>query len=179
MVFLIALVFLEGFCALWLLQVFRSHNKGEAPIALGFAMFVYQCFHVFGRFPPPVQGVDPPVALKAFCLAVLVGSVLVIAWSLRLLKTEGRAARGWEGSTVLIERGPFNIVRHPIYGAVAVAAVAVALYRITPFGIIYGAIAVGLFGWGARLEDRANLARFGSAYDAYRKRTRLMIPFVI
>ena len=80
-----------------------------------------------------------------------------------------------EGS--LVERGPYRLVRHPIYGGLILGALGLAV--ITPwigtFAAVF-ALAVVL-DLKRRREELWLVDRF-PGYPAYRARTRAMIPFL-
>ena len=175
----LALVLFEGLCVLWLVKVIRAGMSHEVPIALGFAVYVYECFHVFGQFPPNVVELGGDPIVEGVGIGLLIASSLVFAWCGRLMKTAGQATDAWENTTRLVQTGPFRLVRHPVYASAALAAFAMTIIRLTPFGVGLFAAAMLLFLWGAYLEDGVNREKFGVVYDEYRRRTKLMIPFVL
>ncbi len=175
----LALVLFEGLCMLWLVKVIRLRMTHEVPIALGFAVYIYECFHVFGNFPPDVVELGGDPIVEGVGIGLLIASSLVFAWCGRLMKTAGQATDAWEDTTRMVQRGPFRLIRHPVYASAALAALAMAIIRLTAFGIGLGAAAILLFSWGAYLEDGVNREKFGEVYDEYRQRTKLMIPFVM
>ena len=78
----------------------------------------------------------------------------------------------------IIDRGPYGIVRHPIYSAVSVQLIGTAL--VYPIGIVMGAtlIAVVAYGLKANLEDDY-LAQHLPGYEEYRRRVKYrLVPGV-
>lgn len=77
----------------------------------------------------------------------------------------------------LVTSGPYRWIRHPMYSAVLLLALAAALY----YGSIWkwaGWAALGLVLWlKARAEERLLLARYPE-YGDYRQRTRALIPYL-
>jgi protein-S-isoprenylcysteine O-methyltransferase Ste14 len=77
----------------------------------------------------------------------------------------------------LVTRGPYAVVRHPIYTGVIAgligSALAVGVYW---FAIVL--IASLYFDLSARREERDMAERFPDTYPAYRARTKRLIPFV-
>jgi len=77
----------------------------------------------------------------------------------------------------LVTSGPYRLVRHPIYSGILVAGIgtAVALGWLWP-------IAVGLAGvyfvYSATVEERYMTEQFPDAYPAYKRSTRMLVPFV-
>jgi len=90
-------------------------------------------------------------------------------WSSSVVRKEGHA---------LVERGPYRLVRHPIYTGLIAALLAYAVQLASPLALA-GAPLVALgFSLKARLEERFLAAGLGEeTYAAYRKRTPMLIPF--
>ena len=109
---------------------------------------------------------------------VLAGSGLAI-WARVLL------GRNWSGLVMmvrdghqLVQRGPYAIVRHPIYTGMFFAILGTALTIGTLASWL--AVASGLAGILIRVdvEERLMASEFGEAHAAYRQRTRKFIPFI-
>jgi protein-S-isoprenylcysteine O-methyltransferase Ste14 len=77
----------------------------------------------------------------------------------------------------LVTSGPYAYVRHPIYSGIMLAmigsALAVDLLWLALF-VLYFAY----FLFSARSEEKMMLAQFPDAYPAYRRHTKMLIPFV-
>jgi protein-S-isoprenylcysteine O-methyltransferase Ste14 len=79
----------------------------------------------------------------------------------------------------IVDTGPYRIVRHPIYTGIIVASFATAAATGTP-GSLVGAV-IMLLGWyaKARVEERFLREQLGAqAYDAYARKTAMLIPLV-
>ncbi|HEX4096676.1 MAG TPA: isoprenylcysteine carboxylmethyltransferase family protein [Caulobacteraceae bacterium] len=92
----------------------------------------------------------------------------------------------WSGSITLkadhriVDTGPYRLVRHPIYTGLILAALGTALEKATL--LAFGGVVLITFGFWikARFEEgflRAELGR--EAYDAYARRTRMLVPFLL
>jgi protein-S-isoprenylcysteine O-methyltransferase Ste14 len=93
--------------------------------------------------------------------------------------------RNWSGLIMgvkegheLVQKGPYAIVRHPIYTGflLAIFGTTLTLGTFASYvGFVAGAIAlVTRIG----LEERLMREQFGDSHDAYRRRTKKLIPFV-
>jgi protein-S-isoprenylcysteine O-methyltransferase Ste14 len=84
----------------------------------------------------------------------------------------GRRGLGMGG---LVTRGMYATMRHPLYtfGLLFLWASP----SITVNHLAFNLGATGYFVVGAWLEERKLLREFGEAYDSYRKRTPMLIPF--
>jgi protein-S-isoprenylcysteine O-methyltransferase Ste14 len=78
----------------------------------------------------------------------------------------------------LIRRGPYSIVRHPIYTGFLTAVLGDALILGEVRGLV--ALAVLFLTWTIKstLEERMMYERFGAEYIEYRNRVKGLVPFV-
>ena len=79
----------------------------------------------------------------------------------------------------LVETGPYAFVRHPIYTGLIIALLATTAIEATPMALL-GAVLIAIGLWvKARAEERFLLAELGpDAYEFYRRRVPMLIPFV-
>lgn len=112
-------------------------------------------------------------------LVALMAIGLLITWWARL--TIGRL---WSSDVSrqeahrVVDWGPYRFVRHPIYTGISLAAFAMAPLRGSIVAVLGAAlVAYGLYLKG-RLEERFLRQQLGAPYDAYARRTPMLIPFV-
>ena len=78
----------------------------------------------------------------------------------------------------LICRGPYTLVRHPIYSGLLLAFLGVAII----LGQIRGLLGVGVlslaFWLKSRIEEQFMLEQFGADYRHYQERVKALIPYV-
>ena len=79
----------------------------------------------------------------------------------------------------LITTGLNSWVRHPIYFATLLVILGYFLYRPDQGSLIFCTVSTIYVFVGARLEERKLIKHFGYAYINYRKRVRMIIPFII
>jgi len=138
----------------------------------GFILMVAPVFRALG----PRLWSWPPAA--AWALVGLAALGLGIGWWARL-----RLAQNWSWSVTLkesheiVDRGPYRVVRHPIYTGLIMAGGATTLLQAKALSVVgYVAMVVGLL-VKARLEERFLRAQLGeAAYDAYAARTGMLLP---
>lgn len=93
--------------------------------------------------------------------------------------------RNWSGRVTikedheLVTRGPYALVRHPIYtGALAgFSGSAIALGHVG--GLFSIAIMLYIFVHKIRLEERVMGGHFGEQYAEYKKHTSALIPYIL
>jgi protein-S-isoprenylcysteine O-methyltransferase Ste14 len=77
----------------------------------------------------------------------------------------------------LITSGPYRLVRHPIYSGLLIAMLGTALVT-NLLGLVIVAVMAGYFYYCASVEERNLSATFPSAYPAYRRSTKMLLPFL-
>jgi protein-S-isoprenylcysteine O-methyltransferase Ste14 len=144
--------------------------RGGGWVVAQFALMTatFACAFLPGGWP---DGARAPLAVAGAVLAVA-GAALAV-WSGRLL---GRGFTPYplpspEGA--LVERGPFGIVRHPVYAGGLLFFAGFSLVTSVPALVPTGALAV-LWALKARVEERLLQARY-PAYETYTQRVRWRI----
>jgi protein-S-isoprenylcysteine O-methyltransferase Ste14 len=124
--------------------------------------------------PASLRGPAQPLGL----VLTVVGLWLTI-WSRRIL------GGNWSGEVAikpdhqLIERGPYALVRHPIYTGLLLAMLGSGLAWGEWRGLIAPLIGFVSFWWKLRQEEIWLSEHFGAAYRGYMSRTRALIPYFI
>ena len=77
----------------------------------------------------------------------------------------------------LVTSGPYHLVRHPIYSGILIAGVGTAL-ALSWFWLIAVALAGVYFAYSATIEERNMAKQFPESYPAYRRSTKMLVPFV-
>jgi protein-S-isoprenylcysteine O-methyltransferase Ste14 len=112
------------------------------------------------------------VALTAIGMGFMIWSRVSLGrnWSATVTIKEGHE---------LIHRGPYALVRHPIYSGALLAQLGTAIY----YGELRGFVAVLLTfsGWWlkTRTEETFLVEQFGPQYRHYRKHVKALIPYVL
>jgi protein-S-isoprenylcysteine O-methyltransferase Ste14 len=77
----------------------------------------------------------------------------------------------------LVTSGPYTYVRHPIYSGIMLAMIGSAL-AVSVVWLLLFIVYFGYFIFSARTEEKMMAAQFPDAYPAFRRRTKMLIPFV-
>jgi protein-S-isoprenylcysteine O-methyltransferase Ste14 len=78
----------------------------------------------------------------------------------------------------LVTSGPYAYVRHPIYSGIMLAMIGSVLARGLAWLLLL-LLCLVYFLFSARTEEKMMRAQFPDAYPAYRRRTKMLIPFVL
>ncbi len=116
----------------------------------------------------------------AVVLALVMVAGLAFTWWARIYlgRLWSSAITRKEDHTV-IDTGPYAVVRHPIYTGIIVALVATAAVEGRLSAVVGAALIIVSFWLKARSEERFLAAELGAeAYDAYRRRVPMLVPFL-
>jgi protein-S-isoprenylcysteine O-methyltransferase Ste14 len=113
-------------------------------------------------------------------LVALTAAGLLFTWWARIQL--GRLWSDWvvkKAGHHVVDTGPYRLVRHPIYSGLIFAAFATAIEKGTSFALLGVAFLTLAFYRKARREERFLRAELGeNAYDAYARKTAMLVPFV-
>jgi len=107
---------------------------------------------------------------------LLLGGLLVVTGIFRLGANLTAVPYPKEQAT-LIETGPYQLVRHPMYGGAILMALGWGFWVHGWLTISYALILLVFFDIKARREEQWLKAKF-SGYAAYQKHVRKLIPFI-
>jgi protein-S-isoprenylcysteine O-methyltransferase Ste14 len=175
------------FVIVWLLGAISTnrtiYRESSAERARYWLVLVIGYFLVIksSSLPSPFDWLlVPHTTSSAWIGAVLSVSGLVFAiWARVIL------GRNWSGVITLkeghelIERGPYRIVRHPIYTGILAMFAGTAI-AIGYFGGFVGLLLVFVSFWlKLKREEDLMLKHFPAKYAAYQGRVKRIIPFLI
>jgi protein-S-isoprenylcysteine O-methyltransferase Ste14 len=116
----------------------------------------------------------------AWAMVWLVAAGFLFAWWARIY-----LGRLWSGSITrkeghrVVDTGPYRFVRHPIYTGLIAAGIATAAVNGTPRAVVGALCLIAGYWLKARIEERFLRGELGAeAYDAYARKTAMLIPFV-
>jgi protein-S-isoprenylcysteine O-methyltransferase Ste14 len=149
--------------------------RGEGWVLIQGILFVLIAaagFSVNGAWAREARTVTTIVA----GLLVVGGALLAVSGAVELREAFTPVPRPRDGAR-LVETGAFSLVRHPIYGGIVLAALGWGLFTASPISMGLSAVLLGFFRLKSAREE-AWLVEVYPGYDAYRARTRRMIPFL-
>jgi protein-S-isoprenylcysteine O-methyltransferase Ste14 len=174
-----------GFAVSWIAAA-TWHSPVEKRAGLS-SEILYRAVLLVGGivFLIPAHGYEGPLRLWSvnrqvgwLCVGLIAFGFLFSWWARIYLGAL------WSGQVVtkadhrVVDRGPYAIVRHPIYTGILLAIFATAAAKGTVPGI-GAALTITLGIWmKARLEERFLRRELGAdAYDSYRRRVPMLLPF--
>jgi protein-S-isoprenylcysteine O-methyltransferase Ste14 len=121
----------------------------------------------------PVEDTTSTEALFASSAVVTLGTL----WTIWSLATLGRCFGLFPEVRGLVTRGPYRLVRHPVYLGELISAVGLLLAKPNPLIVLLFAVFVALQYWRTIYEERALTAAYPEDYPAYAERVGRLIPF--
>lgn len=121
--------------------------------------------------------------LSSFFLLVSLGLALYAAALLIFngkptLDRQDRALFRFEKTSLLVTKGVFKYIRHPMYTSLFLLALGEFFKDVSWVGICLASCAGGFLYLAAKMEEAESLAYFGEAYESYMRKTKRFIPFV-
>jgi protein-S-isoprenylcysteine O-methyltransferase Ste14 len=111
-----------------------------------------------------------PVAVAAGVVLVAAGLAVLVATFVRFARDGAGTPSPLAPAARLVVRGPYRHVRNPMYVATAAVIAGEGLVLAQPVLLVAAAVYVGVFVvWTRRAEEPLLQARFGAAYEAYRR----------
>jgi protein-S-isoprenylcysteine O-methyltransferase Ste14 len=140
-------------------------------IAIGYSMAFALSFSKAGRLPG-----DQPLWLLVGAVLIVAG-LLVRRGAMRTLSELFTFEVEIAGDHRLVESGIYRRIRHPGYLGQILVFLGAAVALANALGVVAMLVATLVaFGWRIRVEEAALAARFGDAYEAYRRRTSRLVP---
>jgi protein-S-isoprenylcysteine O-methyltransferase Ste14 len=136
-------------------------------ISFGFASFHYPGWNTF-------------TTPRIFASLAFEAIAVLLAWtSVHALGKQWRLEAALSADHELIQRGPYSVIRHPIYTSMFCIFLSFAMMLGSWWTAAIGAV-IFIVGTEIRVraEERLLAGRFGPSFDAYRKRVPAYIPGV-
>lgn len=165
-----------GLLAIW----FRRGSGRRYPgVAIGVLVVVVALilgYRVFKRMPVPPSGAGTAAWLAAGATLCVLGVAYAI-WARFALGRNWGMPMAVHEDPELVTSGPYRYVRHPIYTGLTamLAGATLVLPPVAPAAVLVTVYCVV----SAIREERDMQRRFPEAYPAYRRRSKMFLPFLI
>ena len=158
----------------------RVQALGSRLLELVLTMAAFGLLFWKYRFPGPLAWRFLPESPAAAWtgLALTAAGCAFAIWARLYLGRNWSAIVTIKQNHELVRRGPYAVVRHPIYAGILLAMFGTAISIGQVRGLI--AVALALIAWHmkAQLEEAFMIQQFGEDYLRYRKEVKALIPFI-
>jgi protein-S-isoprenylcysteine O-methyltransferase Ste14 len=168
--------------------IILSRHALTKPNSHGFPrLFAFEAILGLVILNAPVWFVNPFSLSQLVSWLLLLVSVLLAVITIWILRQFGKLDKaiqdanrlGFEKTIQLVIRGPYHLIRHPMYDLLLCLAWGVVLKQFTLLsGLLVTLVSLMLY-LTAILEERENLRIFGKEYVAYMHSTKRFIPFLL
>jgi protein-S-isoprenylcysteine O-methyltransferase Ste14 len=120
---------------------------------------------------------NPTVAVAG--VALTYAGIALAIWARIILGRNWSATVTIKQDHQLIRSGPYSVVRHPIYSGLLLALLGTALDVGELRALAAVGIALLIWLFKSRTEERFMVEQFGEEYEDYRRHTRALVPFIL
>jgi protein-S-isoprenylcysteine O-methyltransferase len=170
----------------WLVSALRTkrtiQRQSSASQLLYTAILVVGVYLIFAK-GTGIPWLDRQLVLVSIPIA-LVGLVTVLMGVVFSIWARVMLGGNWSNSVTvkedhtLVRRGPYRIVRHPIYSGILLGMIGSALQR-GEIRSFVGIVICGLSFWlKTRAEEQFMVQRFGEEYLQYCHQVKALAPFI-
>lgn len=170
----------------WLISAMRAKRSIRsdnwwrgAGVRLGFIILIFVLTRIpaINQFVRSIHAETPnPVLASIGVLICALGTTLAISARVSLGSDWGMPMTFRERPE-LVTTGPYSFVRHPIYAGFILAMLGTALV-VGEYWLIPTAVVSVYFVYSAKTEEKYMLQQFPEDYQAYKRRTKSLIPFM-
>lgn len=115
---------------------------------------------------------------EAIGLVMVVAGLGVAAWARICIGRNWGSPMTEKTDPQLIARGPYRIIRHPIYAGIILAMLGTAV-AVNWYWLIAVALLGPYFVYSAVVEERFLNRRLPGIYARYRRTTKMFVPYVV
>jgi protein-S-isoprenylcysteine O-methyltransferase Ste14 len=174
-----------AFLAVWVitgLSVKRTKERQTSLEKLSYSIFsiiaIILLFFIANIPPLNIPLIQSSLVLHSFGFLVEVLGLCIAIWARITLGRNWSASVTFKEKHELITKGPYRLVRHPIYTGMITMFLGAAIY----LGVIAGFLALFFIflSFSIKLRDEEVLMtkHFPKEYTKYKKTTKALIPFI-
>jgi len=116
--------------------------------------------------------------LTAIGMVLFLGGLALAIWARRYLGRNWGTPMSQKEDPDLVTTGPYRKVRHPIYTGIITALIGSGLAASLSW-LLVAAVLGGYFIVSATREERYMTALFPDAYPAYKRSTKMLLPYIL
>ena len=159
--------------------IMRESLKSRLLVLLLVGAGCQMLFSSMGSNRPDQRLLPDSFVLDGLAIAAALGGLAITIWARRTLAGNWSASVTLKEGHELIQAGPYQFMRHPIYTGFFLMSLAAA---IVPFRIRgFAGFALVIVGFWYKLleEEKLMTAQFPDQYPQYRARVKAIVPWVI
>ena len=122
---------------------------------------------------------NPFSILQIISWLLMITSVVIVSSGFYMLRKFGKPKDVIDDTAVLVTRGIYKYIRHPLYGSLILLAWGIFLKDISLVSLTLALVASSLPVIMAKVEEKENIKKFGEEYSSYIKAIKMFIPFII
>jgi protein-S-isoprenylcysteine O-methyltransferase Ste14 len=115
--------------------------------------------------------------LQAIGLVVFLSGLALAIWARRYLGRNWGMPMSEKVDPELVTAGPYSRVRHPIYSGIILAMIGTAI-AVSWYWLLAVVLLGAYFVYSAVMEERYMAGLFPDTYSAYKRSTKMLVPFV-
>ncbi len=183
MKFIVYLIFVVGWVVFWGYWIIaaahtrpsRPHRSG-ASFAIRLVIIVVLVL-IFRISPRHWSTAAQNAYLQIIGLVLFFAGLLLAFWARLNIKDNWGFPMSEKKGGELVTSGPYKFIRHPIYSGILLASLGTALGATLYWLIVLAAFAI-YFIWSTVEEEKYMMKTFPKTYPAYRRASKMFIPFV-
>ena len=137
-------------------------------------------FALFGLLLLALTRNTTPAPVVQIAGWLLVGAALLLGGTgLWMIRRRVTAMPAPLDGAVLMDSGPFSLVRHPIYGGVVLGFLGLSVKGGNIYGVLLSLLLLPFFYAKTRHEEKLLVARFPEYHDYREQVTRRILPWIL
>lgn len=172
------------FWVYWLISAFNSKKNvhGNFDKFVGIRLVIFVGIIIIVRYIniSSISYNDPVIGniiVKILGLILFLAGLALAVWARLILGKNWGMPMTQKQEPELVTSGPYEYIRHPIYSGILLAIIGSVLAS-SIYWLVLLAITSPYFIYSALNEERLMLKQFPKVYPAYKKKTKMLIPFV-
>lgn len=111
-------------------------------------------------------------------LLIEVAGIALAVWAVAIMRSNANVAPIPKENGILITRGPYQLIRHPMYTAQVVAVFPLVIEHDTPYRVAALIILILTLLYKLHYEEKRLVKHFGSSYTNYQKTSKRILPYI-
>jgi protein-S-isoprenylcysteine O-methyltransferase Ste14 len=113
-------------------------------------------------------------------ILLIIAGIIVRQWSMAVLGRFFSGTVATQEGQYVVEKGPYRFIRHPSYTGALLIFIGLGL-AFQSWGAVLSLIVLFSLAYGYRIhiEEKTLISEFGEEYLEYKKRTKMLIPYVV